>query len=92
MKYMDSYTGTQVINLGTGTGYSVLDMVKAFEKANGIKIPYVIAPRRPGDVARVYADPARSWELLHWKAELSLEDMCRDAWNWQSKNPNGYQG
>ncbi len=50
----------------------------------------MIAPRRPGDVARVYADPSKSWELLHWKAELTLEDMCRDAWNWQSKNPNGY--
>ena len=90
MDYMEKYTGTEVINLGTGVGYSVLDMVKAFEKANGLKIPYEIAPRRAGDVARVYADPTRSWELLHWKAELSLEDMCRDAWNWQSKNPNGY--
>ena len=92
MKYMDSYTGTEVINLGTGTGYSVLDMVKAFEKANGIAIPYVIAPRRAGDVARVYADPEKSHRLLGWRAELTLEDMCRDAWNWQSKNPNGYQG
>ena len=90
MDYMDKYTGTEVINLGTGTGYSVLDMVKAFEKATGVKIPYVIAPRRAGDVARVYADPTKSRELLGWSAELSLEDMCRDAWNWQSKNPNGY--
>ena len=90
MDYMDKYTGTEVINLGTGTGYSVLDMVKAFEKAAGVKIPYVIAPRRAGDVARVYADPTKSRELLGWRAELSLEDMCRDAWNWQSKNPNGY--
>ena len=90
MDYMDKYTGTEVINLGTGTGYSVLDMVKAFEKASGVKIPYVIAPRRAGDVARVYADPTKSRELLGWRAELSLEDMCRDSWNWQSKNPNGY--
>jgi UDP-glucose 4-epimerase len=90
MDHMDKYTGTEVINLGTGTGYSVLDMVHAFEKASGVKIPYVIAPRRAGDVARVYADPTKSRELLGWRAELSLEDMCRDAWNWQSKNPNGY--
>ena len=92
MNYMDRYTGTEVFNLGTGTGYSVLDMVKAFEAANGIKIPYVIAPRRPGDVATVYADPEKSHRLLGWRAELTLEDMCRDTWNWQSKNPNGYQG
>ena len=92
MDYMENYTGTEVINLGTGTGYSVLDIVHAFEKANGIKIPYVIAPRRAGDVARLYADPEKSHRLLGWKAELTLEDMCRDTWNWQSKNPNGYQG
>ena len=90
MNYMDKYTGTEVINLGTGVGYSVLDMVRAFEKANGIAIPYKIAPRRPGDVARVYADPSKSLRLLGWKAELTLEDMCRDTWNWQRQNPNGY--
>ena len=92
MDYMENYTGTEVINLGTGTGYSVLDMVRAFEKATGIRIPYEIAPRRAGDVARVYADPEKSHRLLGWRAEKSLEDMCRDTWNWQSKNPNGYQG
>jgi len=66
-------------------------MVRAFEKATGIKIPYEITARRPGDVARVYADPEKSHRLLHWRAELSLEDMCRDTWNWQSKNPDGYR-
>ena len=90
MEYMSAHKGTEVFNLGTGTGYSVLDMVKAFEKANGITIPYEIAPRRPGDVATVYADPSKSAELLGWRAELSLEDRCRDTWNWQSKNPLGY--
>ncbi len=90
MKYMAGHKGTEVFNLGTGTGYSVLDMVKAFEKATGVAIPYEIAPRRAGDIATVYADPSRSAALLGWRAELGLEDMCRDAWNWQSKNPNGY--
>ena len=90
MNYMDRYTGTEVFNLGTGTGYSVLDMVRAFEKANGITIPYAIAPRRAGDVARLYCDPSRSERLLGWRAEKTLEDMCRDTWNWQSKNPMGY--
>ena len=90
MNFMDNYTGTEVFNLGTGTGYSVLDMVKAFEKANGITIPYVIAPRRAGDVAKVFCDPSKSEKLLGWRAEKTLEDMCRDTWNWQSKNPMGY--
>ena len=90
MKYMAGHKGTEVFNLGTGTGYSVLDMVKAFESATGVRIPYEIVPRRPGDVATVYADPSRSAELLGWRAELTLEDMCRDTWNWQSQNPYGY--
>ena len=90
MEYMSSHKGTEVFNLGTGTGYSVLDMVKAFESATGVRIPYEIVPRRPGDVATVYADPSRSAELLGWRAELTLEDMCRDTWNWQSQNPYGY--
>jgi len=90
MNYMDNYTGTEVFNLGTGTGYSVLDMVKAFEAATGITIPYVIGPRRAGDVTRLYCDPSKSEMLLHWRAEKTLEDMCRDTWNWQSKNPMGY--
>ena len=68
------------------------EMVKAFEKASGQKVPYRIAPRRPGDVAAVYADPSKAERLLGWKATRTLEDMCRDGWNWQSHNPNGYEG
>ena len=90
LTYADNHTGTEIFNLGTGTGYSVLDMVKAFEKANNIKIPYVIAPRRAGDVAECYADPKKAREVLGWIAEKNLEDMCRDTWRWQSGNPNGY--
>ena len=83
-------TGCEVFNLGTGTGYSVLDMVKAFEEANNVKVPYKIVDRRPGDLATCYADPAKSAEVLGWKAEKTLVDMCRDSWNWQSRNPMGY--
>ena len=85
------YTGEGVFNLGTGHGYSVLDMVHAFEKANGVKVPYEITARRPGDLATCYADPAKSLEVLGWKAEKNLVDMCRDTWNWQKQNPNGYE-
>ena len=90
MKYLCEHTGEGVFNLGTGTGYSVLDMVKAFESANGVKVPYAIGPRRPGDLATCYADPAKSAELLGWTAQRDQNDMCRDTWNWQSKNPNGF--
>ena len=90
VKFVLENKGCEVFNLGTGTGYSVLDMVKSFETANGVKVPYVIAERRPGDIATCYADPAKSAEKLQWKAEKSLVDMCRDSWNWQSKNPMGY--
>lgn len=83
-------TGVKVYNLGTGVGYSVLDVVKAFEKANGIKIPYEIVDRRPGDVDKVYADPTKALKELGWKAERNIVDMCRDSWNWQKNNPNGY--
>ena len=86
------HTGCEIINLGTGIGYSVLDIVNAFEKANGVKVPYVITDRRPGDVDACYADPAKAEALLGWKAERNLEDMCRDAWRWQTMNPNGYKG
>ncbi len=82
--------GCEVFNLGTGTGYSVLDMVKAFERVNGVSIPYAIQPRRPGDVAVCYADPAKSKEKLGWQAEKDLEAMCADTWRWQSSNPKGY--
>jgi len=83
-------SGESVFNLGTGTGYSVLDMVKAFETANGVAVPYEIAARRPGDLAVCYADPAKSADVLGWAATHDQTDMCRDTWNWQSKNPNGY--
>lgn len=86
-----SQPGLEIYNLGTGTGYSVLDIVKTFEKVNGIKIPYVIAPRRPGDLAVCYSDPSKAEKELGWRAERNLEDMCRDTWRWQSTNPNGYE-
>ena len=82
--------GENVFNLGTGQGYSVLDMVKAFEKVTGQSVPYEIAPRRPGDIATVYSDPFKSENILNWKAKYNLEDMCRDTWNWQKNNPNGF--
>ena len=83
--------GLVIVNLGTGTGYSVLDMVKAFEKVCGKPIPYKIMPRRPGDIDECYADPSKAYEVLGFKAEKTLDDMCRDAMNWQTKNPNGYE-
>ena len=79
------------VNLGTGHGYSVLDVVKAFEKASGRKVPYRIAPRRPGDAAQCYADPALAREVLGWQATRTLDEMCADSWRWQSANPNGYR-
>ena len=88
--YMEDHKGENVFNLGTGTGYSVLDMVHSFERVNNIKIPYEIAPRRAGDLATTYSSPQKSAEVLGWKARYNLDDMCRDSWNWQSKNPMGY--
>ncbi|MBQ9564401.1 MAG: UDP-glucose 4-epimerase GalE [Synergistaceae bacterium] len=82
--------GLVVYNLGTGKGYSVLEVVMAFEEANGIKIPYVIAPRRPGDIAVCYSDPSKANRELGWKAEYDILDMCRDSWNWQKNNPDGF--
>lgn len=82
--------GLVTYNLGTGEGYSVLDVVKAFEKATGQEIPYKITGRRPGDIAECYADPAKARRELGWQAERSLEDMCRDVWKWQTQNPDGY--
>lgn len=84
-------TGIDYYNLGTGKGYSVLEMVKAYEKAIGKKIPYMFAPRRPGDVAQCYADPTKAKEKLGWVATRALEEMCEDTARWQSKNPNGYE-
>ena len=88
--YAASHTGVEVFNLGTGTGYSVLDMVHAFSRACGKDIPYRIAPRRSGDIAACYADVTKAKEVLGWSARLDIDDMCRSAWNWQSHNPNGY--
>lgn len=88
--YAASHTGVEVFNLGTGTGYSVLDMVHAFSRACGKDIPYRIAPRRSGDIAACYADVTKAKEVLDWSARLDIDDMCRSAWNWQSHNPNGY--
>ena len=90
VEYAEKFTGCDAINLGTGIGYSVLDMVKAFEEANGIKVPYKIGPRRPGDIATVYSNPEKAEKVLGWKAKRTLVDMCRDLWTWQSNNPNGY--
>jgi UDP-glucose 4-epimerase len=87
---MEKLDGVNIFNLGTGTGYSVLDIIKAFSQACGKEIPYVIDPRRPGDIATCYSDPSKAYEVLGWKAEKNLEDMCRDAWRWQSQNPDGY--
>ena len=88
--YMQDHKGESVFNLGTGTGYSVLDMVKAFERVTGKAVPYKITERRPGDLGMVYASPEKSAEVLGWKAKFGLDEMCRDTWNWQSKNPMGY--
>ena len=90
VKYTREHSGCQVFNLGTGSGYSVLDMVHTFRKVNRVALPYVITDRRPGDIATCYADPGKSMAMLGWKAEKTLEDMCRDSWNWQSQNPQGY--
>ena len=89
--YSAEHKGTEIFNLGTGTGYSVLDIVNAFSKVNNIEIPYVIKPRRAGDIAECYADASKAAEVLGWTAEKTLEDMCKDSWNWQSHNVNGYK-
>ena len=91
VKYVLENKGCQVFNLGTGTGYSVLDMVHSFIDVNRVPVPYEITDRRPGDIATCYADPAKSAKLLGWKAEKNLNDMCRDSWNWQKNNPMGYE-
>ncbi|MGB2427199.1 MAG: UDP-glucose 4-epimerase GalE, partial [Alteromonas sp.] len=83
--------GLCTFNLGTGQGYSVLEMVKAFEAESGQAVPYAIVPRRSGDVAACYADPTLARQELGWQAQKGLEDMCRDSWRWQSQNPNGYR-
>lgn len=87
---MQHASGYQVFNLGTGEKYSVLDMIKAFEKASGTSIPYRIQPRRPGDIAECYADPTHAAKVLGWKTQLGIDDMMQDAWRWQSNNPDGF--
>ncbi len=84
-------TGVEHFNVGTGTGYSVLDIIRAYEKATGLKVPYKVVDRRPGDIATCYADPKKAYEVLGWKAENDIDDMCRDLANWMKKNPNGYE-
>ena len=83
--------GLAVYNIGTGRGYSVLDVVKAFEKVNNVNVPYSIKPRRPGDIATCYCNPAKAKAELGWEAQYDIEDMCRDSWNWQKNNPRGYE-
>ncbi|MAD74080.1 MAG: UDP-glucose 4-epimerase GalE [Rheinheimera sp.] len=90
LQYLETHQGIEAINLGTGTGYSVLDMVKTFSAINQVAVPYQIAPRRPGDIASCYAKPDKALSLLGWQAEKTLDDMVRDSWRWQSQNPNGY--
>lgn len=90
LKAIEENCGVAVYNLGTGRGYSVLEVVHAFEEVSGVTIPYVIEERRPGDIAVCYSDPGKAKRELGWKAELDIYDMCRDSWNWQKKNPGGY--
>ena len=91
LKKLETNCGLFIVNLGTGNGYSVLDVVKAYEKACGKPIPYVIDPRRPGDIASCYAEPKKAFDEMGWKAELGIEEMCASSWKWQSMNPNGYK-
>ena len=90
LKAINRKCGLAIYNLGTGHGYSVLDVVKAFIKVNGVDVPYVIKPRRAGDIATCYCDPAKAKAELGWEAKYGIEDMCRDSWNWQKNNPDGY--
>ncbi len=91
LKKLEENGGLSIYNLGTGVGYSVLDIVKNFEEANGVKIPYEIKPRRAGDIATCYSDASKAKRELDWEAEYGILEMCRDSWNWQKKNPNGYE-
>ena len=90
LKYLQQHSGIEAVNLGTGQGYSVLQMVEAFVQENQVPVPYQLSPRRSGDVALCYADPTKAAALLGWRAEHSLADMVRDAWRWQQQNPDGY--
>ena len=90
LKKIEEKAGLKIYNLGTGTGYSVLDIVKNFEAATGVKVPYVIGPRRPGDIATCYADASLAKKELGWEAQYGIKEMCEDSWRWQKMNPNGY--
>ena len=92
LNWMNGKTGVGIFNLGTGKGSSVMDVIHAFSKACGQELPYIVAPRRDGDIAANWADPTHSEQELGWKAQYNMEDMCRDSWNWQSHNPNGFEG
>ena len=92
IKKLEEKTGLFICNLGTGKGYSVLDVIHAFSKACGRELPYVIDPRRPGDIAECWADPSKAKRELGWVAEYGIDEMCADSWNWQKKNPDGYKG
>lgn len=91
LEYLAGSAGCSIHNLGTGRGYSVLEVLHAFEQASGRPIPFEFAPRRPGDAAVSYADPTRAWVELDWRAEQDLAAMCKDVWNWQQLNPQGYR-
>jgi UDP-glucose 4-epimerase len=90
LEHLEKETGAEAYNLGTGRGSSVLDVIKTFEDVTGKKVPYELTDRRPGDAAVCYADPSKAKARLGWETEKTLEDMCRDAWNWQTQNPDGY--
>ena len=90
IEYARDHTGCEAFNLGTGEGYSVLDIVHAFERVNHVKVPYEIAPRRAGDPPTVYAKVGKAEKMLHWKARRTLDQMCADSWRWQTQNPHGY--
>ena len=91
LQKIDENCGLKIYNLGTGKGYSVLDIVKNFEEATGMKVPYAIKERRPGDIATCYCDPGKAAKELGWKAENGIKEMCEDSWRWQKNNPNGYE-
>ena len=91
LKKIKEKAGLCIYNLGTGVGYSVLDIVKNFEEANHVKIPYVIKPRRAGDIATCYADAGKAKRELGWEAKYGIRKMCEDSWRWQKNNPNGYE-
>ncbi|MBQ1516074.1 MAG: GDP-mannose 4,6-dehydratase, partial [Lachnospiraceae bacterium] len=90
--YLKDHRGTEIFNIGTGTPYSVLEMIRAYSEASGVDVPYEIGGRRAGDLQDVWSDATKAKELLGWEAKLGLAEMCRDSWNWQSHNPRGYEG